>query len=865
MKNSSKQGLAVILALALMVLVVGLWQYLGSSLRDQGATLADVASIETKPDAPENEGPRRTSSLVSTSGAALATDDLIAAPSKPVTRDILVRCIDKDSRRPVGPIDLYVWSSRDLPASAFHNAQGIAFEMQTYGRRYRADEEGHCRLPLQSLSMWVGASSERHIGRVWLAAARESGEIELELVPERWLDVKVVDASGQSRGGADLRLVAMGKTSHYVLEVVALRASTTEGGGTCRLSLGALASVQQPYDQVRVVLEGFFDPEIAFTFDATEPLTEVITLAMPPVGAIRARVLFDPDERPADGEYWIRVQEIVSSGQVRASKNWPLAAGEARAQQLALGRNYCVVLDSLDSSAHWESRMVVAGPQTAGEEVEVIFDLRGQQRRGRLMGRLFDPDGHALAEVDLVITLDPGAGKMFTTTDPEGQIDLPLPETTRGRSISSLSFSCHDPRHAGLVAQWIVNSSESPDLDFGLLDMNRRAAAVTGKVVDDLGQGISEARVLVAGPDWNEALVIPPQGTPVHSAADGSFAVYDSGPGDAFTLVVIKDGHARGFRRCRVGELDVQIVMPRLARLRGRFLVEGGGISTQFSVRLVAADNPDFDHDLLQVSDSGVLDRMVKPGNSRVVLRSRATKGDIVWQSEVLSLSCGAMIDLGDIKLEPTGSIVTLRFQRPAAVAIQMPDAHGSSVVGMMQIVSLDGDGHPGGLSRRVRGDVDKVELVIPKLPVFVLVCHDRYRLERVLVDRTDLTVELRPGIPVGFEIAWSDPAGVTLPSGFRLEIQATLTDEALDLYSGQRIPVPGPGRQSITFPHAGLLEFDLVLFRAAVGAERMERSKKLPAALSTRSWTIIEQDLAQTVHLAIDSIIVTDAIDSLR
>ncbi|MCA8965727.1 MAG: hypothetical protein KDC48_12660, partial [Planctomycetes bacterium] len=436
----------------------------------------------------------------------------------------------------VGCLDGAAWERlMAMPAAEREALLGDTWRcVAEFGRSVRSDDAGRARVRLDR-SVTVHARHAGSYGR--LVVVRDTdvppGGHQLELWPERGMQVVVRDASGQPAVAVPL-VVTMHAASGEALGDYGLwpAPQTHAPDGVARFEH---MQGWRPSDElaapiaawrVGVALPGL--REVAATFDPAAPPPAPIVLQLPPAGEVVARVVMQGRVVHLSHGFTLGLDEPERGGATRTREAIADAAGAAHFEQVPVHGRFRVAA----YLGGWISR-VVDGPREPGQIVAV--DIEVDPADHVLIGRLLDPDGVALTKASVTMQFDLGgaSARCNFVTDAGGRFawrfrDLPHDPVDLSRADLRVDVGDRPPLRAVVPPRRLGRGVN----DVGELRTEQVEVVVTGtwRGLDRLDR--SEVRLQVerfaAGEDGAATSWWPVGGLTPRLFADGRFAVYGS-------------------------------------------------------------------------------------------------------------------------------------------------------------------------------------------------------------------------------------------------------------------------------------------------------------------------------------------------
>jgi hypothetical protein len=493
---------ATLLLSALLLVAAGVaWLILGSGERGTSGRDAPAPAV-----APAERSREPANELVPP--GALEEPEPGAAPAKRVAE-----AESAPAAKPAGPwivrvlrdgapaagVDV-VWASaealRALPQDGKGAGADFVERVTLAGSRGATDDAGELVVPPLAAGAGIAASDGTRLD-FHTVRGDETPPIVLELVLDRALPVKVVDARGEPVARAKVLLDLMdGPVNQQWTET-----TRSDGLATFRhigvgrpVGDGAAGSVS---------VVGTFDVPIEVPFRVADWPEETLVLVVPESGVVVVEVV-DEEGRLCEkltGEVVLVIEREQLPGAMlynRPRETAELEGGRARFERVGLGLELGASFDGRPELA--PVRATFRGPAGAGEEVVVRLVVGAPE--AVLLFRALDASGKPLAgtEVEIATKRSTESGSSITTggeslaTDAEGRVHMPLLETWHEGTRLELEVT----HESGLAASVDVSRGFPPgETDLGDVVLRAPEVLVAGRILDIEGKPISGAHVKV--------------------------------------------------------------------------------------------------------------------------------------------------------------------------------------------------------------------------------------------------------------------------------------------------------------------------------------------------------------------------------
>lgn len=552
--------------------------------------------------------------LVATLAVLVATHSTVQE-SRP---EPVVFVFDWASRAPVAGAEV-LWIARephDSPGEWERRSDLGRLEalMRAEGGHTLTDEHGNASIRVEGRCEFA-ASVESAWGQagmpVWNPVT-ERDEVSIVVYPDAALAVRVVDPRGRPRAGVPVAL----RRSSGTFRSDELVAITDTLGEASLLHARAFiereiaryqgSKVQPPVwsAALGLCLAGALEHPI----ETSAWPSEAIVLTLPETGALEVEVvdsrgqrvqleqpvaLCPAQELPGPGAPWAtKLANSVPVGVETTTQRDGLAVFD----DVGLGLDVGVLARRNGASA--TRRFDFRGPTDPGETrcVRLVMDAE----HPTLVGKLQHPSGEAFAnesfDVELHVAPSPDRRRYVNVLPSEflgGDVGVLI---TGANGEFVLDLDTRDPEDAGdrlLVFTHHRNAPDSASVrldvtalmrpgihDLGAVSVPSAPVLATGRVVDDAGQPVAGAR-LVLMRARNEHRYW------TSSRADGRFELRGATPYDEFELDVDMEHHGNGWMPGVVpGTTGLEILLPRIAELEGRVLGPRREVLTELTVQL---------------------------------------------------------------------------------------------------------------------------------------------------------------------------------------------------------------------------------------------------------------------------------------
>ncbi|MCP3915854.1 MAG: sigma-70 family RNA polymerase sigma factor [bacterium] len=435
------------------------------------------------------------------------------------TIDVLV--VDRASGAPVPNARVRCIDRRILlqPSTYLLASARGANMFDLYGTIHTTDEAGAVRVPWTPAGMLVEGAAEDLWG-VEDVQHDHAGAIQVALVPDGVLRVRVVDSEGAPASGVPVGLAGDAEQSYR---------GVTAADGVAQLE-HALASVRE-WGALHAGCDFPGAERRAVTLDLDALPSEPVELVLPPVGEV---VVGFP--QPAEGRAFAVLldRSLPETRRFAHSLVREINGGEARFAHIGVGAllELTVIRTGGDRPAGAPVQRELRGPASAGEIVRVELDGEEAPAPAHvvLAGRLLGPDGAPLSETDITSKVRferASDGSGFRTTS-DGSFELIVAgDDPQSRGQAELTLDWTAPSGGG-TAVIDLGQLALGRRDLGDVRLVARPLVAAGRVEDERGAPIHGARVVVhrehdsgLGTEW---LSVPD--LVARTDPDGAFALY---------------------------------------------------------------------------------------------------------------------------------------------------------------------------------------------------------------------------------------------------------------------------------------------------------------------------------------------------
>jgi hypothetical protein len=735
------KGTALLFGGALLVVAFAAW--LAQSGPSSAAKQPDAAAppadehapAELRGSAAEDSRLRvESTEIVAPADAAIELAD-VPAIEAPLASGIAVRVVLGRSDEPV-PLAVVAYaefkSLRDASVLEVR-AKGSPLESRVWNvKRYRADPDGVVLLPRTHRFAHAFCEHGDLWGWVELESEPRYEAIPLRLMPDADVAVRVV--SGRARAAVAGAEVAL----RYEVDpesVETLATAFTDASGLARfLHIRQYTSYYWAHtEKIRVELAGVFAGDEGIEIDPAD---------VPPLVELEAGVLtaldvsiVGLDGRPVQEA----VQVIVGLGSApeNAIKAVSSVAYGGRVAFEQLGPTLDVAL--VGRTRHGARTAVVEALTAPNHGGRIPVTLVLSSAGPRVTGRLLTPDGAPVVERDLVVLLGDAAALARVVadsrTDADGRFELSSGMLSSNEAMTvRLTLKEDAP---DLAKTLTLDAPVVGERDLGDLRLERVPLLISGRVVDDGGSPVAEARVSNRPrPSFGAVLDAAPTG------ADGGFALYGVCAGE-IGLHAAHPLYAPAEQFAVPGARDVELVLHATGAIGGGVLLDEEWLCdfTEVRARPMGADEW-TENAWVERPGDFVLERL-RPGKWAVsiVMEDEGDVGVVVADVEVVA---------GRMTRDPRLRAVDLR---------------GKAAVKTFRIVDADGEPiRDGEVSHRAPNELEwlssvsiehgraHVFTVLPEVDLFVRAPDHRSAF--VPRAREDRDIVLAAGIPVRFRCA---------------------------------------------------------------------------------------------------------------
>jgi len=597
------------LVLALLAALGAFW-LLRSDGRTGGAEAARPAGAVAPPDS-------RTSAEIEdvaappdpvASGSAPSVESRTAAassapPSAVIADGFEIAVVRADDETPVAGAEVFAFAGEpaDLDADEARDLARLDAWIAANGIALRSDALGSVRIPKDDDGTLVVASSGELWGRAWFSAPGE-GEAPptLELERDRTIRVLVVDGAPGVGAPVEGVTVELRRRSDSGWENQITTARTGADG------LARFAHVQTHRASRRedatwtVRLAVVANEAIGADLDRDALPTEPIRLVLPSSGSVAVRVL---DER---GEPWLADANVrmsaIPPGESREVS--PFAGGNRPTFRQAVEDGVAVfpwvavgselAIGASRQRGDVEASAYAPGPVAAGERVEVPVAFGAQHPV--LIARVLGLRGAPLIDTELTVEIERDSMLMRTTSrqfprsDVDGRIRIDLHPGFSEDSERTARVLRGGREHPDAVAS-VDLARDFPNgvTDIGDVALAAPSAFVRGRVVDETGAGIAEARVELArrsdGGWWEELYDVS-----TTSGSDGAFQVLTAPAGERFRATAERSSFASLPVDFEPGA-DLLLRMALEGTISGSVLLDDGIPTDQLTVETRRSDD----------------------------------------------------------------------------------------------------------------------------------------------------------------------------------------------------------------------------------------------------------------------------------
>jgi hypothetical protein len=453
--------------------------------------------------------------------------------------------------------------------------------MTERGVRREADTAGRLKISAPSQAPTLVLASR---GRLWGTEQidpDDEGPIQVELELDATLRARVIDSRDRPLAGVEIELVQ--KTEHWSNSMRTAETLGAEGVATFR---HAQRTVRERgggswYMGVSAMLE---TPVEAALEPGALP-TEVVTLALPAVGAVEVRV-FDDDWSEFAGEATAALG-IVREGEPRHISPFSeirrprvehkVVNGVATFPHVALGHELEVLVRRGGSRV--PTYAYGRGPAVAGEQRSLDVRLGADHPVALL--RAVDAEGRPMADTALQVRVELNAQHIRSaddanvTTDASGRFKVDL-DNDWAEGTDRVMIVTLGPREApDATGEVDAGQRLEPGInDLGDVVLGAAPLFAAGQVISAAGEGIGGARLRLRTKNpgrswWNDEWSFD-------HVADGTghFEVHGSFPGNAFRLGASKDGWAGEWLDFEPGASTLVIQMSAAGAVVGSVLLD---------------------------------------------------------------------------------------------------------------------------------------------------------------------------------------------------------------------------------------------------------------------------------------------------
>lgn len=380
----------------------------------------------------------------------------------------------------------------------FSRSDDLERDLVRHGRTLDTDEHGEAPLEFAGAPLNICARHGDLWGQTQATSPREN-VVTLELIPDRELQVQVVDRDGVPVAGVPIALIARGERG-------------TNGRWTgITLAPQGLARIAHIDFRLHPASDTNSTPLVEFAFpqnveygipvDLAHLPTEPLRMQLPPHGSLHVSVLA-PDDTPLSVPTRVQVMSPnrFADGTSPLVTQLSLEHGHAELTYVGLGLDLNISAFPDDAAAVERGMASVRGPQRDGEAVSAV--VRVGSPKPSVRGRAIDTGGQPLAS--RVITgwlherteLDAGP-REDAQTDADGKFELRfgaghLHAPSLDLELSVPADALHEAA-TGRVSAVVVGQG----IDLGDVVLQPPPILVSGRVVDASGSGVARASVVV--------------------------------------------------------------------------------------------------------------------------------------------------------------------------------------------------------------------------------------------------------------------------------------------------------------------------------------------------------------------------------
>jgi hypothetical protein len=532
-----------------------------------------------------------------------------------VTRTVRVLVVQRGSGKPIAGAELRCASQSELSLRDPHRPlwqPEIDDVLAPVGVRVTTDSHGEASIAPRRMPAVVDARFENGWGSTWFNETTEQ-PIRIEIEFDREIEILVVD--GISQPVADVPVAIRSCPGDGPRSDLWSGYTGPDGVAHAR-HIDALLK-QQPVRRMCVCLAVLARNLESVPLDPSALPTDPIRLTLPPTGSVEVVTVSEGSKPVFARDVQIGEASALdahglpgwSGGQYRADR---IEDGHAEFAHVGLGLE---IYATAFEPGFERSASRARGPQSAGERVEMVYDLG--HAHPAIVIRLVDDKHAALPKLDLGMTFSlshggnsAGHGGQEIHSDGEGRIRVPMlmSATTNLAGTIDLRVTSLGPHEDWRATREIPAELHEGDNDLGDLVVKAPEPVASGVVVDDRGEPVRRAFVGVdtqsgSGDKWN-----PIPGLNASSNARGEFAVLGARPAGKLRLSANDREHAKGASvEAVAGARDVRIVLPRGAGLTGSLVLDASLPSQDLTVVVVHTREPSSSRREYDANDRSVV------------------------------------------------------------------------------------------------------------------------------------------------------------------------------------------------------------------------------------------------------------------
>ena len=531
-----------------------------------------------------NETPRRTERVTAKPSSANslggASDDTPFATSEPSDALFVdVHIVEAHTRRPVPGARVWLLDTTPEMIGTIGDYVADVEEVSDHGvvrrdgHRAVTDAMGTARLPWRGGRVVLWAEADDAVADdIVFRDPRESpagAPLVLEVEPARSVRVRVVDDNEQICPGVPLVLLYAADHDGVVSRYSRFDARATDDDGIVSFHIPSAAP------DARFLVTFAFPcleaPESSFI--AARPPAGIQTLKLPPLGAVNFRWPKSLDaaiRRGAFGFVWAPGHHSISNVKYSVASARLDADRQVSHRWIGLGLDLMYDVDFRDERLTGR-RGEVRGPSRRGEVVTI--DLGEDIDVVRVTFRVVPPSGSTMPTKVMVAVGWNGEVDFDEASviplDIDGRGEIPVDRHDADVGVAELGVR-RIPATAATALRRLEGRTSfaglDRDVDAGDVRLLVATPTVAGRVVDEHGAPVAEARVWIAADVTNSAISDPEEGEFVVANALGRFAVFAPPPveNEAFVVVADARGHGRGATKSPVstGTTDVVVRVP---------------------------------------------------------------------------------------------------------------------------------------------------------------------------------------------------------------------------------------------------------------------------------------------------------------